>query len=124
MEKSIKRNEKATGANLTSKILPYLMKKTSKLNVMDTVVRKSTIPADLVIQEEIEDVTNELKPGKSSSDEVEKETKVVREQWARKTEFLLAIIGFSVDLGNIWRCMESCSDRNFYDIRVLIFLFI
>ena len=27
-----------------------------------------------------------------------------REQWARKTEFLLAIIGFSVDLGNIWRC--------------------
>ncbi len=27
-----------------------------------------------------------------------------REQWTRKTEFLLAIIGFSVDLGNIWRC--------------------
>lgn len=27
-----------------------------------------------------------------------------REQWARKTEFLLAIIGFSVDLGNVWRC--------------------
>ncbi len=30
---------------------------------------------------------------------------VAREQWARKTEFLLAIIGFSVDLGNIWRCL-------------------
>lgn len=29
---------------------------------------------------------------------------IVREQWTRKTEFLLAIIGFSVDLGNIWRC--------------------
>ncbi len=29
---------------------------------------------------------------------------IKREQWARKTEFLLAIIGFSVDLGNIWRC--------------------
>ena len=32
-----------------------------------------------------------------------KEEVVVREQWSRKTEFLLAIIGFSVDLGNIWR---------------------
>ena len=30
-----------------------------------------------------------------------------REQWHRKTEFLLAIIGFSVDLGNIWRCKIS-----------------
>jgi hypothetical protein len=29
---------------------------------------------------------------------------IVREQWGRKIEFLLAIIGFSVDLGNIWRC--------------------
>lgn len=30
-----------------------------------------------------------------------------REQWNRKTEFLLAIIGFSVDLGNVWRCNEK-----------------
>lgn len=29
---------------------------------------------------------------------------IQREKWTHKTEFLLAIIGFSVDLGNIWRC--------------------
>ena len=32
-----------------------------------------------------------------------------REQWAHKIEFLLAIIGFSVDLGNIWRCERPLS---------------
>ena len=32
------------------------------------------------------------------------EVPILREQWNRKIEFLLAIIGFSVDLGNIWRC--------------------
>lgn len=26
-----------------------------------------------------------------------------REQWSKKTEFLLAVIGFAVDLGNVWR---------------------
>lgn len=26
-----------------------------------------------------------------------------REMWSKKTEFLLAVIGFAVDLGNVWR---------------------
>jgi hypothetical protein len=33
---------------------------------------------------------------------------IEREKWDRKTEFLLAIIGFSVDLGNVWRCKMIC----------------
>lgn len=40
-----------------------------------------------------------------------------REQWTRKTEFLLAIIGFSVDLGNIWRC-----ESYFYSLLYYIML--
>lgn len=27
----------------------------------------------------------------------------VRETWNKKIEFLLAVIGFAVDLGNVWR---------------------
>lgn len=62
-----------------------------------------------------------VKPNENSSDPANKESVICenvieddifydepvhnREQWTRKTEFLLAIIGFSVDLGNIWRCL-------------------
>uniref|UniRef100_A0A1I8B250 Transporter n=1 Tax=Meloidogyne hapla TaxID=6305 RepID=A0A1I8B250_MELHA len=32
----------------------------------------------------------------------------VRERWANKLEFLLAVIGYAVDLGNIWRFPSVC----------------
>uniref|UniRef100_A0A0M3HUD7 Transporter n=1 Tax=Ascaris lumbricoides TaxID=6252 RepID=A0A0M3HUD7_ASCLU len=33
---------------------------------------------------------------------------VVRDKWANKIEFLLAVIGYAVDLGNIWRFPSVC----------------
>ncbi|CAB3406993.1 unnamed protein product [Caenorhabditis bovis] len=33
---------------------------------------------------------------------------MVRDKWATKMEFLLAVIGYAVDLGNIWRFPSEC----------------
>jgi len=81
---------------IKSKVLPFLRKQTEKF----------VGAANKPIKEEIEDVM-ELE----GCDESEVKEEPVREQWTRKTEFLLAIIGFSVDLGNIWRCKKFLTNN-------------
>ena len=48
----------------------------------------------------------------SSDDKTSGPIEEEREQWDKKTEFLLAVIGFAVDLGNVWR-YEFCFSADF-----------
>lgn len=50
-------------------------------------------------------------------------TDVPRETWDKKVEFLLAVIGFAVDLGNVWRFPYICYQNGGGEHKILFYLF-
>lgn len=52
-----------------------------------------------------------VKANKERSMVVSLSSEPEREHWNQKVEFLLAVIGFAVDLGNVWRYVEHRNEK-------------
>lgn len=96
-------------------IIPYIImpftKNSKNIKIKETLV-EDTFKENQIENSFLTNIPTDITEPKMDAIEAEKRSETIsnasipREKWSHKTEFLLAIIGFSVDLGNIWRCID------------------